>query len=208
MAEELAEGTEEAAQLDEVRAEATEKKAARRRRKRRRKPREPGKVAPDLPDAELAGEVSEAISEEPAESEPEGDGGQPDKGRPKRRRKRPSPRKKKKTPVADEAAAEEDSAAEQPEEGRKRAERTAAKPGKSPERRDQEAEPSEGPKPSKPSHRAIPTWEEAIGMIISTNLESRAKSPDRSFSRGRGKGRGSSKGKGSREKPPEKKKKS
>jgi hypothetical protein len=41
----------------------------------------------------------------------------------------------------------------------------------------------------RPSHRAIPTWEETIGVLIAVNLESRAKSPRSSNPRGRGRGR-------------------
>lgn len=42
----------------------------------------------------------------------------------------------------------------------------------------------------KNSHRAIPAWEEAIGYIVSVNMESRAKNPKASVPRGRGRGRG------------------
>ncbi|HET6880062.1 MAG TPA: hypothetical protein VFI31_07895 [Pirellulales bacterium] len=41
----------------------------------------------------------------------------------------------------------------------------------------------------RPSHRAIPSWEEAIGVIVSGNMESRAKHPQ-SGGGGRGRGRG------------------
>ena len=40
----------------------------------------------------------------------------------------------------------------------------------------------------KNSHRAIPSWEEALGYIISNNMEARAKNPKASGSRGRGRG--------------------
>jgi hypothetical protein len=40
-------------------------------------------------------------------------------------------------------------------------------------------------------HRAVPSWEEAVGIMVSANLESRAKSPEsRGHQRGRGRGRG------------------
>jgi hypothetical protein len=40
------------------------------------------------------------------------------------------------------------------------------------------------------SHRTVPSWEEAIGLIVSVNLEARAKSPgSRPANRGRGRGR-------------------
>jgi hypothetical protein len=42
----------------------------------------------------------------------------------------------------------------------------------------------------KNSHRAIPAWEEAIGYIVSVNMESRAKNPKSGPPRGRGRGRG------------------
>ncbi len=42
----------------------------------------------------------------------------------------------------------------------------------------------------KNSHRAIPAWEEAIGYIVSINMESRAKNPKAGSPRGRGRGRG------------------
>jgi hypothetical protein len=43
----------------------------------------------------------------------------------------------------------------------------------------------------KNSHRAIPSWDEAIGMIVAVNMEARAKSPRSSGPpRGRGRGRG------------------
>lgn len=43
----------------------------------------------------------------------------------------------------------------------------------------------------KNSHRAIPSWEDAIGMIVAVNMEARAKSPRSSGPpRGRGRGRG------------------
>jgi hypothetical protein len=43
----------------------------------------------------------------------------------------------------------------------------------------------------KPNHRGIPSWEEAIGMIVATNMEARSKNPHAGpSSRGRGRGRG------------------
>jgi hypothetical protein len=42
-----------------------------------------------------------------------------------------------------------------------------------------------------PTHRKIPTWEEAVGILIDANMTSRANSPDRDRGRGgRGRGRG------------------
>jgi hypothetical protein len=42
----------------------------------------------------------------------------------------------------------------------------------------------------KNSHRAIPSWQDAIGMIVAVNMEARAKSPRGDRPRGRGRGRG------------------
>ncbi len=42
----------------------------------------------------------------------------------------------------------------------------------------------------KNSHRAIPSWDEAIGYIIAVNMETRAKNPKATHPRGRGRGRG------------------
>jgi hypothetical protein len=51
----------------------------------------------------------------------------------------------------------------------------------------------------KNAHRAIPAWEDAIGIIISNNLESRAKSGRAGGPRGRG--RGGARGKQDRRTP-------
>lgn len=40
----------------------------------------------------------------------------------------------------------------------------------------------------RPSHRAIPSWDEAIGVIVSANMEARAKNPHAGGQRGRGRG--------------------
>jgi hypothetical protein len=40
----------------------------------------------------------------------------------------------------------------------------------------------------KNSHRAIPSWEEALGFIISHNMEARARHPKAGGPRGRGRG--------------------
>jgi hypothetical protein len=44
-----------------------------------------------------------------------------------------------------------------------------------------------------PSHKKIPTWDEAVGVMIDANMASRASNPDRDRGRGgggRGRGRG------------------
>jgi hypothetical protein len=49
----------------------------------------------------------------------------------------------------------------------------------------------------KNSHRAIPSWEEALGYMISANMESRSKNP-RPSGGSRGRGRGGRGGQGRR----------
>jgi hypothetical protein len=41
-----------------------------------------------------------------------------------------------------------------------------------------------------PTHKKIPTWDEAVGILIDANMAARANSPDRDRGRGRGRGRG------------------
>ena len=50
----------------------------------------------------------------------------------------------------------------------------------------------------KVTHRKIPSWEEAVGMIVTANMESRAKSGRTGGFRGRGRGSGRGPGKGSK----------
>jgi len=54
-------------------------------------------------------------------------------------------------------------------------------------------------KEDKIGHRAIPTWEEAVGLIVTTNLEARAKRPNGGSSRGHPSGHGPREGRGGRE---------
>ena len=54
---------------------------------------------------------------------------------------------------------------------------------------DEQEESSDGKRKSaKVSHRAIPTWNEAVGVIVATNLESREKRPGGGSSGGRRRG--------------------
>lgn len=50
----------------------------------------------------------------------------------------------------------------------------------------------------KVTHRKIPSWEEAVGMIVTANMESRSKSGRTGGFRGRGRGSGRGSGKGSK----------
>jgi len=185
-----------AATEEEAAAEPSDKGTSRRRRRRRRKPR-PGEKTIEGADAEPPeGESAEGVTEEAAAEEAEP--GEPDEGetgedepRGKRRRKRrPAKRKKRSEAELAEALSETPEGAAAGKEG-------AAPRGD----RDEAARPSRKGDGQKPSHRAIPTWGEAIGLIIEGNLERRKKGgggPGRGRGRGRGrKGRSSSEGKSS-----------
>jgi len=175
--------------------DAAEKGPSRRRRRRRRKPKPGEKDAPEASEEEAGDEEKETrVSDEEAEavdtSEVEKD---EDRDRGKRRRKRRPGKRKKKAEVEADAVA----ASASPEAGA-----TQAAPGEADtsvkSQGDEAARPSRKAERQKPSHRAIPTWGEAIGLIISGNLERRKKSGGISRGRGRGrKGRASSEGKSS-----------
>ena len=49
-----------------------------------------------------------------------------------------------------------------------------------------EAKTDDEAKPAKTKHRSIPTWEEAVGLIIGGNIENRSKRSGGGSSRGRG----------------------
>jgi hypothetical protein len=63
----------------------------------------------------------------------------------------------------------------------------------------EEHEPGEGAPAGHPTHKKIPTWEEAVGILIEANMAARADRPDRDRDRGRGgggRGRGGGGGRG------------
>jgi hypothetical protein len=175
--------------------EPAEKKSTRRRRKRRRKPRDSdaAKVAAQPAATLPTVEGPEDELEEPAQVQPQRDEDRPQQDRSKRRRRRPGARRKK-TPSGQGAVAEEaELPAERPPEVRKEPKQPPARVAEPPDDLDELDSEDDDDRVSRPSHRAIPTWEEAIGLIVSANLESRAKNPGGS-SRGWGRGRGPSKG--------------
>lgn len=190
--------------------EATESKPSRRRRKRRRKSPQPDVADVDQPEAESADEVFATGSEEPADGEAPAAAAADDRSK-RRRKRRTSSRKKKKEPESSEAAEEIDSAADGPERGSKQRGQAATKAIDSAKQPANGGSPAEDSTIAQSSHRAIPTWEEAIGLIVSSNLEARSRKPgngsSRGWSGGRGsaKGQGSSKARGSGKKPPKKK---
>ena len=179
-------------------AEPAESKSGRRRRRRRRRPRgaeadEPTETPEELSKAAFAEGLFDLVDAEPTTVEASGDepskeqsssGEEAAPGRTKRRRRRGSGRKKaaaKKETISTEAGERTsvDEAAELTDQP------ADAPPGDEVERsdRDIEDEPAKG---AKMSHRGIPTWAEAIDIIISTNMEDRAKRPGGGSGRSRG----------------------
>ena len=140
-----------------------------------------------------SGDESDAAAGAPAEERER-------KGRPKRRRRRGSGRGREQKHAAEQAAeAEPNSAADDVASGDSLGEPhdDFANVMADDEAGDDDAGGDEigdddggDSQLDKNSHRAIPAWEEAIGFIISINMESRAKNPKTSSPRGRGRGRG------------------
>ena len=60
-----------------------------------------------------------------------------------------------------------------------------------------EPEEDEGPASGHPTHKKIPTWEEAVGILVEANMAARADRPDRDRGRGGG-GGGGGRGRGGR----------
>lgn len=193
--------------------EREEKTSGRRRRRRRSKLQkpvdaEPAKTAEKPPEA---GEES-SPSEEPNEAavaDPSAEEEESQERSKRRRRRRGSGRKKSAPRKADEPAKSESGSeveaegadADSPEESggepsKQQPDDSATKSGTT--ENVKEDKPS---KPSGPGHRSIPSWQEAIGMIISANMESRAKRPSGSSS---SRSRGGRK-RGGRDKPGDKK---
>jgi hypothetical protein len=112
---------------------------------------------------------------------------EPPERRPKRRRRRRPGRKKddaeKGAASAEGATGLEPPGADVEDEAGEAAESPAA----TGDRAQSKQKPARDSRGAKPSHRGVPTWKEAIDLLISANLESRAKRPDRpNSSRGRG----------------------
>lgn len=152
-------------------AEGSEKKTGRKRRRRRRKPAkaadEEREASETQPDEEPADEI------EPMPTASEDDSGMADDSVAERKSlEREAPwgeleSEQESADVGEEArsprAAMDESANREAEDAGKREE-------------DRRADKSEARrKGMKPSHRGIPSWEEAIGIVISANMEGRAK---------------------------------
>lgn len=132
------------------------------KRKRSRRRRRGGRGRKSADEQTVTDETSEESSEELSAETSEDD----EPAKPKRRRRRRS------------------------RSGEKRGE--AAERGESPdgELEDTELGEDEAPRRGRQRHRNIPTWSEAIGMIVDANLEQRARSPSKPQSSRGGRGRG------------------
>lgn len=157
-----------------------ERRGGRRRRKRSRR----GRGEPKPERAEILGDLEDSLElpeddgslyipaemEEPiAETADEDQEEAPSRKR-RRRRRRKAPRE----------TAEETEAVEMDDE---EAEPIAARVRDDDE--DAEDEDDDDGHPDRSLHRAIPTWDEAVGLVIATNMESRSRNPDRRSSRRR-----------------------
>lgn len=183
-----AEPEEREAQATEQDNESSRQKSGRRRRRRRRPARSRDQTETADDEMEVAGDdETEAAAERAVETSGASTGdGEP--SRSKRRRRRRPGRKR---------GAEAESNPDRPEN------ETAAPGDTSPTQSMATAEAglsdagaeSSAPQDqrnrdlgrTKPSHRGVPTWRDSVEILISANMEARAKKPDRgSSSRGRG----------------------
>jgi len=179
-------------ETDEAETKAADEQGAKPRRRRRgRRRRKSSSKRTDTADdgqAPATGEESvreptdaDLIDEAPEDAETETPGEEED--RPKKRRRRRRPKSKRK----DAAESPGDEADDADFEGAPAEDSETATPtdGESGDKADAAT--------SRTSHRKIPSWQEAIGVIVTSNIESRAKSSDGGGRRGKGRG---GKGKG------------
>lgn len=196
---------------------AIERKSGRRRRKRRRRSREPGEARSEAAPGEepvaqrtdVEFETSEEPEEEREEEEPatasESAESEPSERRPRRRRRRGASRRAEKGP-REESARDDRVNAEPPgDEEEDELETDNLHDSDDFEDEDheegEEGEEGEG-KSARIGFRNIPTWGEAVGIIIATNMESRAKNPGSGRSQGGNRGRGGNRP--GRRRPPDK----
>jgi hypothetical protein len=182
--------------------EATGKRPSRRRRRRRRGSRgtdEAVGVEPVVKQPEVLKTEDQALPQDEAAAP-----GGPEPGRSKRRRSRRGSRKKKNH--AELAASETHDAVEadvavreshvQPELPQ---EVDQSEISDFDETDDEKEESGKGGREGRTGHRAIPTWEEAVGVMIASNLEARAKKPSSGTSHGHPAAHGPREGHGPRE---------
>lgn len=159
----------------------------RRRRKRRQKPKQDGGEKPaNGPVAEVASGES---PDKPAGARASTLDGET-KERPKRRRRRRGSGRKKGAGRGDDESAESGSEHElgaAREESEIVSEVADEADEREPDAQGEPADQNRAERGSRGSNRGIPTWEEAVGIVISANMESRAKNPgSTSSSRSRG----------------------
>jgi hypothetical protein len=166
---------------------------------------------------ELAEAASASAGEEAVAAAPTADEALSPKDRAKHRRRRRPSHKRKKGAEPEEKALNEQSPAAKRGERRQARKHSPVKTTKSAatsapaDEEEQDEEDAKGSKAGSTGHRAIPTWEEAVGMIVAANVEARARRPSRGPSHGRsrdrgaGKGQGPPKGRRSKRKPPPRK---
>lgn len=170
--------------------ESTKERLSRKRRKRRRRPRESTsenetKTDGAEPDP-LHKEPQDLVEEESVAHPTDEATGEVVVTPSKRRRRGRGRRKSASKRVADdtpeqdvEEASDEPLSDDEPTRERGRNKRT----------REEMIEPDDESDPNKPgpSHRGIPSWEEAVGVVVAANLEARSKkSPKEASSRTRG----------------------
>jgi ribonuclease E len=198
---------------------ATDEKTKRRKRRRGRKRRpregqaderrEPAAEGSAEPTGQVSADTSDADAATP--SAPSDTGRVADSQGPSRKKRRPRRRPIVGMPGAEHPAeVVEDQAAPPPSEDAPPAAAPPSesepepdtapepekRPRKGPREREPAAESSGEPESGRPSHRKIPSWSEAIGLVIATNEQARARSAESGGRRrGRGKGRRPSRGK-------------
>jgi len=184
-----------------------EKTSGRKRRKRRHRPQkpideEPAEAAVDETDRESGQRAPEPLRDEPPPGRQPGDTvvagssakEQESQERSKRRRRHRGSGRKKAAPISDDESpgpesqrkplALQDDSQSSREVGDKSAEPKPADAGRKSDGREQ-ASSGKPSKAAKPGHRGIPSWEEAIQIVISANMEARAKRPAGTSARSR-----------------------
>lgn len=164
-------------------------KSGRRRRRRRRGRRlpesEPTETEVQEAELEAASDTVELIDNEPeatssevleGETSSAAEGSESTERRRRRRRRRPR-RKSEATPSDSSPTVDDD------EESPRLTENAESEGGEeewgaADEDRDETEDSDEDEQSSKLSHRGIPTWEEAIQLVITNNVESRSKNPN------------------------------
>jgi ribonuclease E len=185
-----------------------ERRPGRRRRRRRRGPRDSAATPQDALDDRSpaeSGEEAVADADEELAAEPDTSGDELE-SRPRRpRRRRGSGRHRERTERVErteEAPAESDHGDLLADEAEDFEEPEYLGEESSLDEEGGEGEPGEDEDSPRVGFRNIPTWQETVGYVIATNMESRAKNPGSGRSYGR-RGRGGGNRGGGRRRPPD-----